>query len=225
MCNNKIPLLTVDKTLLLPSSGRGRVVGSLFPAQQLYPQLPWLLFCPPFPGHIRVDSNSSRNLHSALGSGTQTHCNLDVKDTLQRFGDFRKVCFQMSSTQEIKERFDNMKACFFCVCDCKSLVLSTKPQSYGVTRTWKCSGGERYGQLWFTLTECKNDKNENIFFFSESDTHFFRAALHFVLYKKWKSWHWFLQHSEDVQLEPHKKQTKKHQSYSNGAWAIHISVS
>lgn len=143
--------MIVDKTLLLHSSGRGRVVGSLFPAQQLCPQLPWLLFCPPFPGHIRVDSNSSSNLHSALGSGTQIHCNLDVKDTLQRFGDFRKVCFQMSSRQKIKERFDNIKACLFCVCHCKSLVLSTKPQSYAVTRTWKYSAQEEKDMVNFDL--------------------------------------------------------------------------
>lgn len=126
----------------------GSVVGSLFPAQQLFSQLPWLLFCPPFPGHIRVDSSSgSNNLHSALRSGAQIPCNLDVMVTLQRFGDLKKVCFQMSSRQEIKERFDNIKAYFVC----GSLVLSTKPQSYPVTSTWKNSAQEEKDRVSFDL--------------------------------------------------------------------------
>ena len=48
-------------------SGRGRVVGPLFPDQWLCPQLPWLLpppLFPPFPGHIRLDSGSGHS-HSA----------------------------------------------------------------------------------------------------------------------------------------------------------------
>ncbi|KAJ4938692.1 hypothetical protein JOQ06_003301, partial [Pogonophryne albipinna] len=40
--------------------------------QKLCPQLPWLLLCPPFPGHIRLDSSSSSHFHFALRSAAAT---------------------------------------------------------------------------------------------------------------------------------------------------------
>lgn len=52
-------------------SERGHVVSPLFPDQRLCPQLPWLLLCPPFPGHIRLDSSSS-HIHSTLRSTAAT---------------------------------------------------------------------------------------------------------------------------------------------------------
>ncbi|KAM7396731.1 hypothetical protein PAMP_019748 [Pampus punctatissimus] len=52
-------------------SGRGHVIGPSFPDQRLCLRLSWLLLCPPFPGHIRLDnsSSSSSNIHSTLSHG------------------------------------------------------------------------------------------------------------------------------------------------------------
>lgn len=71
---------------------RGHVVGPFFPDQQLCPQLPWLLLCPPFPGHIRPDSrsssSSSSHVHSALGCTAATASRVTVDVGCIR-GDFR----------------------------------------------------------------------------------------------------------------------------------------
>lgn len=82
-------------------SGRGRVVGPLFPDQWLCPQLPWLLLpplCPPFPGHIRPDSGSG---HSYSAWSTSVAGVTSAEELpLQRTEDVTSVSFLMDKVTE-----------------------------------------------------------------------------------------------------------------------------
>lgn len=75
-------------------SGRGLVVGPLFPDQWLCPRLPWLLLplpCPPFPGHIRPD-NRSGHCYSARNTSIAGVTSMEGLPP-QRFEHFTSVSF------------------------------------------------------------------------------------------------------------------------------------